>query len=103
MVEIIEIIKSSRLVKAAALLEYPTTPVTRKLILTFVVEPLIKVLSKYGESGTSTIDGLVIVSGIPLYTFAAIDVSAVCNGVRMSASMVIDTSFQLLKMDPATR
>jgi hypothetical protein len=38
--------------------------------------------------------GDVIVSGMPLYTFAAIVESAVCNGVRMSASMVIGTSFQ---------
>ena len=66
MVEIIEIIRSSKLVKAAALLEYPTTPVIRKLILTFVVDPLIRVLSKYGEPGTRMIDGLVIASGMPL-------------------------------------
>ena len=43
----ISIIKSSRLVKAAALLEYPTTPVTSKLIFIFVVVPFIKVDSKY--------------------------------------------------------
>ncbi len=40
------------------------------------------------------IDGLVIVSGIPLYTLAAMLESAVFNGVRIADSMLIDTSFR---------
>ena len=93
------IIKSSRLLKAAALLEYPTTPVTKKLIRTFVVVPLIKVDSKYGESGTRQMLGLVITSGIPLYTFAAMVESAFLSGVRIADSMLIGTSFRHPKTD----
>ena len=55
-------------------------------------------LSRYGESATKHMLGLVIVSGMPLYTLAAIVESVVCNGVRMSASIVIGTLFQHLKM-----
>jgi hypothetical protein len=68
------------------------------LIFTFVVAPLIKTLSKYGESGTKQIDGLVIVSGMPLYTFAAMVESEFLSGVRIADSMLIDTSFQRPKM-----
>jgi predicted regulator of Ras-like GTPase activity (Roadblock/LC7/MglB family) len=42
------------------------------LTFTFVVAPLIKTVSKYGASGIKHIDGLVMVSGMPLYTLAAI-------------------------------
>jgi hypothetical protein len=56
----------------------------------------IKTLSKYGASGIKQMLGDVIVSGMPLYTLAAMVESAVFNGVRISDSMLIGTSFRHL-------
>jgi hypothetical protein len=73
------------------------------LTFTFVVDPLIKTLSRYGASGIKQMLGDVIVSGMPLYTLAAIVESAVFNGVRMSDSILIGTSPQHPKMAQASQ